>query len=107
MVKQGSAPNFCPPVEEGVTFTFEDENGDLINLEFLGLIIKDEVRYGFFFPVTEDEPATSSGQVVVLEVTDLDDDGQPEGFELVEDDAIALQAYEAFKTATKDLYDFE
>lgn len=106
MVKQGSAPNFCPPVEEGVTFTFEDENGDLINLEFLGLIIKGDVRYGFFFPVTEDEPATSSGEIVVLEVTDLDEEGQPEGFELVDDDSIAMQAYEEFRRATKDIYDF-
>lgn len=46
----GSAPNFCPPVEEGITFTFEDENGDLMNLEFLGLVLQDGVRYGFFFP---------------------------------------------------------
>ena len=37
----------------------------------------------------------------------MDDEGQPDGFELVEDDAIALQAYEAFKVAAKDLYDFE
>lgn len=106
-MKQGSAPNFCPPVEEGITFTFEDENGDLMNLEFLGLVLQDGVRYGFFFPVTEDEPATSSGEVVVLEVTGLDEEGQPDGFELVDDDAVALQAYDAFKAATKDLYDFE
>ena len=106
-MRQGSAPNFCPPVEEGVVFTFGDENGDLVNLEFLGLVIIDGARYGFFFPVTEDEPATSSGSIVVLEVTDLDEEGQPEGFELVEDEAIALAAYEAFKQAASDLYDFE
>lgn len=57
--------------------------------------------------MTEDEPATSSGEVVVLEVTGLDEEGQPDGFELVDDDAVALQAYDAFKAATKDLYDFE
>ena len=106
-MRKGSAPNFCPPVEEGTVFTFEDENGDLVNLEFLGLVIMDDLRYGFFFPVTEDEPATSSGSIVVLQVTEMDDEGQPDGFELVEDDAIALQAYEAFKVAAKDLYDFE
>ena len=106
-MRQGSAPNFCPPVEEGTVFTFEDENGDLVNLEFLGLVIMDDLRYGFFFPVTEDAPATSSGLIVVLQVTEMDDEGQPDGFELVEDDAIAQQAYEAFKVAAKDLYDFE
>jgi hypothetical protein len=106
-MKQGSSPDFCPPVEEGMTFTFQDENGDLAELEFLGLIVHGDTRYGFFFPVTEDVPATSSGDVVVLEVSELDADGQPQGFELIEDEAIALQAYGEFKIATKDLYDFE
>lgn len=106
-MRQGSAPNFCPPVEEGTVFTFEDENGDLVNLEFLGLVILGERRYGFFFPVTEDEPATSSGSIVVLQVLDIDDEGQPADFELVEDEAVAQEAYEAFREAAKDLYDFE
>lgn len=105
-MRQGSAPNFCPPVEEGVTFAFVDENGDVVNLEFLGLILHDDVRYGFFFPVTENAPATSSGEVVALEVTGLDEEGQPEGFELIEDEAIAQMAYEEFREAAKDLYDF-
>lgn len=105
-MRQGSAPNFCPPVEEGAVFAFEDENGDVVNLEFLGLVILNGMRYGFFFPVTEDEPALSSGEIVVLQVLDLDEEGQPADFELVEDEAIAQEAYEAFKVAAKDLYDF-
>lgn len=106
-MRQGSAPNFCPPVEEGVTFTFVDDHGDVVNLEFLGLILHDDVRYGFFFPVTEDAPATSSGEIIALEVTGLDEEGQPDGFEIIEDEAIALMAYEEFREAAKDLYDFE
>ncbi|MDO4182328.1 MAG: DUF1292 domain-containing protein [Coriobacteriia bacterium] len=105
-MREGSAPNFCPPVEEGVVFTFQDENGDRLDLEFLGLILHEDRRYGFFFPVTEDNPACSSGEVVLLEVTALDKDGQPEGFELVTDEGIAAEVYEDFKQATKDLYDF-
>ena len=105
-MREGSAPNFCPPTEEGVVVDFEDENGDVLSLEFLGLVIHNERRYGFFFPVSEDEPALSSGEVVVLEVTALDEDGQPAELELVLDDAIADEAYEAFKKAAKDLYDF-
>lgn len=105
-MRQGSAPNFCPPVEEGAVFSFEDENGDVVNLEFLGLVILNERRYGFFFPVTEDEPALSSGEIVVLQVLDVDEEGQPADFELVEDEAIAQEAYEAFRVAAKDLYDF-
>jgi hypothetical protein len=106
-MREGSAPNFAPPTEEGITLALEDENGDVIDMEFLGLIIHNDRRYAFFFPVSQDEPATSSGEVVILEVTELDEDGQPESFELVEDDAIADEVYEDFKVAAKDLYDFE
>ena len=105
-VREGSAPNFCPPVEEGVTFAFQDERGDELNLEFLGLILKDDRRYGFFFPVDDDNPALSSGEVVLLEVTELDEEGQPAEFELVDDEAIAREVYDDFKEATKDLYRF-
>ena len=105
-MRQGSAPNFCPPVEEGLTIVFEDEQGEQSELEFLGLIIHQDRRYGFFFPVAEDAPAGSSGEIVVLEVTELDEDDQPAAFELVEDESIATEAYEVFREATKDLYDF-
>jgi len=105
-MRQGSAPNFCPPVEEGLVYELEDENGDVLALEFLGLVLHEGRRYGFFFLVTEDEPALSSGEVVLLEVTEVDEDDQPLAFELVEDEAIADEAFEAFKEAAKDLYDF-
>lgn len=106
-MREGSAPNFCPPVEEGDVFEFEDENGDVVALEFLGLVIHNDRRYGFFFPISEDEPALSSGEVILLEVTDVDDEGQPTEFEYIDDEAIADEAFEAFKVAAKDLYDFE
>ena len=106
-MRQGSAPNFCPPGEEGVTLEFVDERGDAVTLEFRGLVLHGERRYGFFFPVSEDEPAGSSGEVVLLEVTELDEDGQPAAFELVEDEAIAAEVYDDFRTATAELYDFE
>ena len=106
-MRTGSAPNFCPPVEEGLVFELEDENGDVIELEFLGLVLMGEQRFGFFFEVTEDDPALSSGEVVILEVTAVDEDDQPAELELVEDEALAVEAFEAFKEAAKDLYDFE
>ncbi len=105
-MREGSAPNFAPPTEEGVMLALEDENGDVTNMEFLGLVIHNDRSYGFFFPVSEDEPALSSGEVVILEVTELDDDGQPQAFELVDDEAIAEEVYQDFKIAAKDLYDF-
>ena len=105
-MRQGSAPNFCPPVEEGVTLEFVDERGDAVTLEFLGLVLHGARRYGFFFPVSEDEPAGSSGEVGLLGVTELDEDGQPSAFELVEDEGVAAEVYADFRQATKDLYDF-
>ena len=102
-MREGSAPNFAPPVEEGIVFTFEDE----FNLEFLGLIIHNDRRYGFFYAVGDGEEAGGSGEVTILEVTEFDEDGQPAAFELVMDDAIAAEVYEDFKVATKDLYDFQ
>lgn len=106
-VRKGSAPNFCPPTEEGVTIAVRDEKGDSLELEFLGLVLLDGRSYGFFFSVDEQNAALSSGEVMLLEVVETDDDGQPAGFELVEDEAVAGEVYEEFKRATKDLYRFE
>ena len=105
-MKQGSAPNFCPPVEEGAVFEFQDEKGDVVALEFLGLIYHNDRSYGFFFEVDKDNPALASGEVILLEVTSIDEEGQPAEFELVTDEGIASEVYAAFKEATKDLYDF-
>ena len=105
-MREGSAPNFCPPVEEGMVLTFQDEKGDLVDLEFLGLILHEGRSYGFFFPVDEENPALSSGEVVLLEVTELDDEGQPASFELVFDEAVSAQVYDDFRKATANLYDF-
>lgn len=106
-VRSGSDPAFCPPVEEGLCLTLADETGAETTLEFLGLLLYQEARYGFFFPVDDDTPALSSGEVVMLEVTDLDEDGQPSAFELVTDEALAADVYAAFQHATKDIYRFE
>ena len=87
--------------------SLQDERGERVDLEFLGLVLHGARRYGFFFPVSEDAPALSSGEVVCLEVTELDEDGQPAAFELVFDEAIAEEAYADFRQAARGLYDFE
>ena len=108
-MREGSAPNFAPPVEEGVVFTFQDEKGELAYLEFLGLILHEGRSYGFFFPVEEGQQmgTGASGEVVILEVTETDEEGQPAGFELVTDEGILEEVFADFAQATKDLYDFE
>ena len=106
-MRQGSNPNFCPPYEEGTVYTMEDEKGDLVNLEFLGLLIHDEQRFGFFVQVDDEKPVGVSDEVIILEVTELDDEGQPEAFEAIEDEDFADEVFEAFMEATKDIYTFE
>ncbi len=106
-MRQGSDPSFCPPIEEGMVYTFEDEKGDLVDLEFLGLMLHGERRYGFFFPVSDHEPAGSSGELIVMEVTAVDEEEQPEAFEIVTDEGIAQEVYQAFRQATREFYNFE
>lgn len=106
-MREGSAPNFCPPVEEGLVVVFQDEETDEeIAAEFLGVLLHRDRRYGFFFPISEDTPAGSSGDIFVLEVVEVDEDDQPAAFEPVQDEAIAAEVYADFCAATKDLYDF-
>ena len=106
-MRQGSNPNFCPPFEEGTVYTLEDEQGDLVDLEFLGLLLHGDRRYGFFVQVDEENPVGVSDEVVIMEVTELDEEGQPEAFEALEDEAIADEVFAAFVEATKDIYTFE
>ncbi len=87
--------------------SFIDEAGDTVDLEFLGLLLHEGRRYGFFFPVDEENPACSSGEGLLLEVTELDEDEQPAAYELVTDEAIAACVYAAFREATADIYQFE
>ena len=105
-IRTGSAPNFCPPTDEGLTISLEDEKGDQLELEFLGLLLEDGRSYGFFFPLGDEASPLESGEVVLLEVLDTDEDGQPSEFELVGDEAMAARLYERFREATKDLYRF-
>lgn len=106
-IRTGQAPNFCPPTEEGITISLMDEAGDELEAEFLGLIIEGGHSYGFFFPIDGNQSALDSGEVVLLEVLDVDDEGQPCEFELVDDEAVANAVYAEFQKATKDLYRFE
>ena len=85
-------------------YAFQDEKGETVNLEFLGLILHNNRRYGFFVPDAEHYEAP--GEVMILEVTALDEDDQPEAFELLVDEAIAAEVYEKFKRITAGMYDF-
>lgn len=106
-VRRGSNPDFCPPVEEGIALTFEDESSNKVEMEFLGLVIDGAHTFAFFFPIDEDDPAYQAGETLLLEVTEFDEDGNPLEFELVDDEQTALSAFAKFKEVTKDIYTFE
>ena len=106
-IRTGKHQDFAPPVEEGLVFEFEDESGDVVSLEFLGMILHNDSRYGFFFPIDEAKQVGDSGEVLILEVTATDSNGQPESFSAIESDNLAQEVYEHFKQATKDIYQFE
>ena len=106
-IRKGSSPDFCPPVEEGMTISFEDDKGAVTDFEFLGLVLMDGSRFGFFFPLDDGRHPLDSGEVVVLEAVGFDDEGQPSEFELVDDADRAERAYSRFVEATKDIYRFE
>ncbi len=105
-IRQGSDPDFCPPAQEGIVLQFEDEEGNAIEMEFLGLVLDGSHTFGFFFPTDEDDPAYQAGETLVLEVVGSDDDGNPSEFELVEDEQTAIAAFDKFKRITKDIYTF-
>ena len=90
-----------------MTVSLEDDKGAVTEFEFLGMVILDGSSYGFFFPLDDGSRPLDSGEVVVLEAIGFDDDGQPDEFELVEDEDAAVRAYERFRVATKDIYRFE
>ena len=69
-MRQASDPDFAPPVEEGMIYAFQDEKGETINLEFLGLILHNDRRYGFFVPDAEHDEAPGEG--MSLDVPALD-----------------------------------
>ena len=90
-----------------MTLDFQDEEGNVINMEFLGLVIDGTQTFGFFFPIDDGSQALDSGEVLVLEVTSFDEEGNPLEFELIEDEQTAMSAYKKFQEVTKDLYRFE
>lgn len=106
-VRQGSNPDFCPPIEEGVSLQFQDETGDIVEMEFLGLVLDGSHTFAFFFPIDDSDPAFQAGETLVLEVVGFDDEGNPSEFELVADEQTALAAFTKFKDVTKDIYTFE
>ena len=98
---------FFPAIDEGICYEFDSEDGCISNFEYLGYVCHDEKNYAFFFPITEETPVGSSGDVSILEVTEFDEDEMPACFNNVEDELLSLEIYEVFKLLTEDYFEFE
>ena len=76
-----------------------DENGAEEEFEFLDLIEYAGTEYVILYPVNED-----SGEVVILQVEELDEEN--DNYIAVEDMALLDTLFEIFKERNKDYLDF-
>ena len=78
-----------------------DEEGNEVEFEFLDLIEYDGEEYVVLLPVEETEDA---GEVVILQVEDIDTD--EESYISVEDEDTLNKVFEIFKDKFKDEFNF-
>ena len=80
----------------------EDEEGNVLEFQFLELVMVDDVPYAVLMPV--DDPDGELG-VVIVEVVDLGKDS--EHYDAVTDDVLNERIFEQFRKEFADKYDFE
>ena len=80
----------------------EDEEGNVLEFQFLELVMVDDVPYAVLMPV--DDPDGELG-VVIVEVVDLGKDS--EHYDAVTDEALNERIFEQFRKEFADKYDFE
>lgn len=78
-----------------------DEEGNEVEFEFLDLIEYDGEEYVVLLPVEEAEDA---GEVVILQVEDID--SEEESYISVEDEDTLNKVFEIFKDKFKDEFNF-
>lgn len=81
--------------------TLNDEEGNEVEFEFLDLIEFEDEEYVVLLPVEETEDA---GEVVILQVEDIDTD--EESYTSVEDEDTLNKVFEIFKEKFKDEFNF-
>lgn len=87
-------------VEDNI-IVLNDEEGNEVEFEFLDLIEYDGEEYVVLLPVEEAEDA---GEVVILQVEDIDTD--EESYISVEDEEVLNKVFEIFKDKFKDEFNF-
>lgn len=78
-----------------------DEEGNEVEFEFLDLIEYEGEEYVVLLPVEEAEDA---GEVVILQVEDIDE--EEESYISVEDEDVLNKVFEIFKDKFKDEFNF-
>ncbi len=87
--------------EEDNIIVLNDEEGNEVEFEFLDLIEYEGEEYVVLLPVEEAEDA---GEVVILQVEDIDTD--EESYISVDDEETLNKVFEIFKDKFKDEFNF-
>ena len=85
--------------EENI-ITLNDEDGNEIKFEFLNLIPYRQKDYVVMLPLED-----SDGQVVILQLEEVDD--ETESYIGVENEFVLETVFSLFKERNKDFYEFE
>ena len=89
-------------MDEDDIIVLNDESGQEARFEFLDLIEMDGDEYIILLP--EDQDDESRGEVVILQVEDVD--GNAESYVGVEDEETLEQVFTLFREKYKDEFDF-
>ena len=83
-----------------------DENGNVVQFEFLDLIDYESEEYVVLLPVLEEGEDEDDGEVVILKVDDSDEDNETESYISVDDEDTLTAVFEIFKDKFKDEFNF-
>lgn len=89
-------------MDEDNIIVLNDENGQEVRFEFLDLIEMDGDEYIILLP--EDQDDETRGEVVILQVEDVD--AAEESYVSVEDEETLEQVFALFREKYKDEFDF-
>jgi len=84
-----------------------DEDGKEVRFEFLDIVELDSEEYVILLPVTEedDDNEAESGEVVILKIEDTDSEDE-ESYVSVDDETVLNKVFDMFKEKFKDEFNF-
>ena len=88
--------------EEVTILTLHDDEGNEEQFELLDLVDYQDKQYIVLFPVEDDDM-----EIVILQVEEIEGNGEEEAYVAVEDEAILDSVYGIFKERFKDEFEFE